>query len=41
MKKINEVKTILHFQNKDYIHKTTKPILDKYNIILGNDGRYF
>lgn len=27
--------------DKDYIHKTTKIILDKYNIKLGNDGIYF
>ncbi len=36
------IKLIRKLNNdKDYIHKTTKPILDKYNIILGNDGRYF
>jgi hypothetical protein len=27
--------------NKDYINKTTKIILDKYNIKLGDDGKYF
>jgi hypothetical protein len=27
--------------DKDYIHKTTKAILDKYNITIGEDGRYF
>jgi len=27
--------------DNDYIHKTTKFILDKYNIILGDDGKYF
>jgi hypothetical protein len=36
------IKLIRKLNNdKDYIHKTTKPILDKYNIKQSEDGRYF
>jgi len=36
------IKLIRKLNNdKDYIHKTTKAILDKYNIQQGEDGRYF
>ena len=36
------IKLIRKLNNdKDYIHKTTKAILDKYNIKQSEDGRYF